>query len=142
VKVVSRRLQFSTLGERDSLDTRDITGDVAEAVRASGLSDGIVTVFVAGSTGALATVEFEGGLKKDLKAMLDRLVPRAIPYAHDEAWHDGNGHSHIRASLLGASLTVPFNDKRLALGTWQQIAFIELDVHSRKRELVLQIIGE
>jgi len=142
LRVVSRRLRLSTRGEGESLDIRDITVEVAEAVQASGLKDGIVTVFVAGSTGAVATIEYEKGLRKDLKALLDRVAPRGVPYAHDEAWEDGNGHSHLRASLLGASLTVPFNDHRLALGVWQQIVFIELDVRNRDRELVLQVIGE
>ncbi|MEM3046879.1 MAG: secondary thiamine-phosphate synthase enzyme YjbQ [Candidatus Bathyarchaeia archaeon] len=142
MKVVSRRLQLSTRGERDSLDIRDITGDVAEAVRASGTRDGIVNVFAVGSTAALTTIEFEEGLKKDLKAMLERVAPRGVPYAHDEAWRDGNGHSHLRASLLGPSITIPFNDRRLALGVWQQLVFVELDIRSREREVVVQIIGE
>lgn len=137
--VVTRQLSISTQGEGDILD---ITGDVAEAVAGSKLRSGVVTVFVPGSTGALTTIEYEPGLLKDLPNILERLAPKKLGYEHERRWHDGNGHSHVRASIIGPSITVPFVDGRLTLGTWQQLVFIELDVHSRRRELVLQIMGE
>jgi secondary thiamine-phosphate synthase enzyme len=120
----------------------DITGDAAAAVARSGLRDGAVTIFTPGSTGAITTIEFEPGLRQDFPAMLERIVPRNIPYQHDLTWHDGNGHSHTRASLLGPGITVPFCSRQLTLGTWQQIVFIELDNKARQRKLVVQIIGE
>jgi secondary thiamine-phosphate synthase enzyme len=137
--VVTRQLSISTQGEGDMLD---ITGNVAEAVAGSKLRSGVVTVFVPGSTGALTTIEYEPGLLKDLPNILERLAPKNLGYEHERRWHDGNGHSHVRASIIGPSITVPFVDGRLTLGTWQQIVFMELDVHSRRRELVLQIVGE
>jgi secondary thiamine-phosphate synthase enzyme len=97
---------------------------------------------VPGSTGALTTIEYEPGLLHDLPTALERVAPRETSYEHDKRWHDGNGHSHVRASILGPSLTVPFEDGKLILGTWQQIIFIELDVRARTRDLVVQIIGE
>ena len=137
--VVTKYLSLNTRGEGDILD---ITDAVSKAVVESGLKNGVVTVFVPGSTGALTTIEYEPGLLKDLPNMLERIAPRNIPYEHEKRWHDGNGHSHVRASLIGPSLTVPFIDGRLTLGTWQQIVFVELDIRSRSRRLILQIIGE
>ena len=95
-----------------------------------------------GSTAAVTTIEYEPGLRRDFPIMLDRIIPKNIEYKHDETWHDGNGHSHVRASLIGPSLSVPFKDRNLILGTWQQIVFIELDIRSRQRRITLQIIGE
>jgi secondary thiamine-phosphate synthase enzyme len=120
----------------------DITRQTDEAIKASGLQDGIVAIFVSGSTAAVTTIEYEPGLKKDFPAMLDRVAPKNIEYEHDNTWHDGNGHSHVRASLIGPSLTVPFNDKRLMLGTWQQIVLVETDTRPRERSIILQMIGE
>ena len=120
----------------------DVTEDVAQAVVESGLKNGVVTIFVPGSTGALTTIEYEPGLLKDLPNILERMAPKGLEYEHERRWHDGNGHSHVRASIIGPSLTVPFVNGRLTLGTWQQIVFLELDVHSRNRQLILQIIGE
>lgn len=137
--VKTKQLSFRTHGEGDILD---VTRDVADAVVETELKNGIVTVFVPGSTGALTTIEYEPGLLKDLPDMLERMAPKNLAYEHEKRWHDGNGHSHVRASLIGPSLTVPFANGRLTLGTWQQIVFLELDVHSRNRNLVLQIIGE
>ena len=137
--VVTKYLSLNTRGEGDILD---ITHAVFKAVVESGLKNGVVTVFVPGSTGALTTIEYEPGLLKDLPNILERIAPRNIPYEHEKRWHDGNGHSHVRASLIGPSLTVPFIDERLTLGTWQQIVFVELDIRSRSRRLILQIIGE
>jgi secondary thiamine-phosphate synthase enzyme len=137
--VETKQLSIRTRGEGDILD---ITGEVAEALVETELKNGIVTVFVPGSTGALTTIEYEPGLLKDLPNLLERIAPKNLVYEHEKRWHDGNGHSHVRASLIGPSLTVPFTNGRLTLGTWQQIVFIELDVHSRVRNLMLQIIGE
>ena len=137
--VKTKQLSIHTRGEGDILD---VTSAVAEAVVETKLKNGIVTVFVPGSTGALTTIEYEPGLLKDLPDMLERVAPKNLVYEHEKRWHDGNGHSHVRASLIGPSLTVPFFNGRLTLGTWQQIIFVELDVRSRSRNLILQIIGE
>lgn len=137
--VKTKQLSIHTRGEGDILD---ITEQVAEVVAETKLKNGIVTVFVPGSTGAISTIEYEPGLLKDFPNMLERIAPKNLVYEHEKRWHDGNGHSHVRASLIGPSLTLPFVDRRLTLGTWQQIIFMELDVRSRVRNLVLQIIGE
>ncbi|MCP8323570.1 MAG: secondary thiamine-phosphate synthase enzyme YjbQ [Candidatus Methylarchaceae archaeon HK02M2] len=137
--VLTKHLSLSTKGE---LDMIDITNSVGKVVKDTKLENGIVTVFVPGSTGALTTIEYEPGLLKDFPDMLERIIPKSLEYEHEKRWHDGNGHSHVRASLIGPSLTIPFKEKRLILGTWQQVVFIELDIHSRSRELILQIIGE
>ena len=137
--IVTKQLSVHTRGEGDILD---ITSDVAEEVVKTRLKSGIVTVFVPGSTGALTTIEYEPGLLEDLPNALERIAPKNMPYEHEKRWHDSNGHSHVRASLIGPSITVPFVNGRLTLGTWQQIAFMELDVRSRSRNLVLQIVGE
>ena len=137
--VKTKQLSIHTKGEGDILD---VTGAVAEAVVETGLKNGIVTVFVPGSTGALTTIEYEPGLLKDFPNMLERIAPKNLVYEHEKRWHDGNGHSHVRASLIGPSLTVPFANGRLTLGTWQQIIFMELDVRSRVRNIILQIMGE
>jgi len=120
----------------------DITRSTSKAVEDSELKQGIVTIFVAGSTAAVTTIEFEPGLKTDFPKMLSRIAPKNIEYAHDKTWHDGNGHSHVRASLVGPSLTIPFKDNRLLLGTWQQIVVMEMDVRQRERKIILQIMGE
>jgi len=132
-------LAFKTTGGGHIID---ITEDVARFVKGSGIKDGIVTVFVPGSTGAVTTIEFEPGLLKDVPDALERLFPKGMPYAHDQTWHDGNGHSHVRAAFLGPSLTVPVTEGGLTLGTWQQIVFVELDNRSRNRSLVVKMIGE
>jgi secondary thiamine-phosphate synthase enzyme len=137
--VKTKQLSIHTKGEGDILD---VTGAVAEAVVETKLKNGIVTVFVPGSTGALTTIEYEPGLLKDFPNLLERIAPKNLVYEHEKRWHDGNGHSHVRASLIGPSLTVPFANGRLTLGTWQQIIFMELDVRSRVRNLILQIMGE
>ena len=133
---------------RRSLDSRgdghilDITSSVAEAVHASELSQGVATVFVTGSTAGLTTIEYEPGLVHDLSAAFERLFPQAMEYRHHETWHDDNGHSHVRASMLGPSLAVPFVDDELTLGTWQQIILVDFDTRPRSREFVFQMIGE
>jgi secondary thiamine-phosphate synthase enzyme len=137
--VKTKQISIHTRGEGDILD---ITSRVAEVVAESKLENGIVTIFVPGSTGALTTIEYEPGLLEDLPNMLERIAPKNIVYEHEKRWHDGNGHSHVRASLIGPSLTVPFVNSRLTLGTWQQIVFLELDARSRARNIVLQIMGQ
>lgn len=120
----------------------DITKKVDAAVKKSGIKDGIVTVFVPGSTGGITTIEYESGLIADLPEMFEKLIPYKAGYEHDATWGDANGGSHLRASLMGPSLTVPFNGGEMTLGTWQQICFIDFDTKPRNRELVVQIIGE
>ena len=137
--VKTKTLQVKSKGENDIID---ITQETIEAVQKSHVKNGIVTVFVSGSTGALTTIEYEPGLLGDFPKMLDRVAPKNMEYGHEKMWHDGNGHSHVKASLLGPSITIPFQDSKLIIGTWQQIVFIELDTRSRNRNLVLQIVGE
>ena len=121
---------------------QDITHRVAQIVRASGIRTGTVNVFHVGSTAALGTIEFEPGLQRDLPELLDRLIPASTDYGHEMAWHDGNGHSHLQATWLGPSLTVPVHDAQPILGTWQQIFHLECDVRSRRREIVVTVMGE
>ena len=118
----------------------NITASVSKAVEDSKLKQGIVTIFIAGSTAAVTTIE--PGLKTDFPKMLSRTAPKNIEYEHDKTWHDENGHSHVRASLIGPSLTIPFKDSRLSLGTWQQIVIVEMDIRQRERKIILQIMGE
>src|SRR5919199_5474893 len=137
--VITRAIKINSKGENDMID---ITDQTLKAIQESKLKDGIVTVFVSGSTAAVTTIEYEPGLRIDFPKMLNRIIPKDIEYEHDKTWHDGNGHSHVRASLIGPSLTVPFKDRNLILGTWQQIVFCELYTRSRKRRITLQIIGD
>lgn len=131
-----------SLNTRGDTDIHDITDAVTRQVAQSGLRDGIVTVFCPSSTSALTTIEYESGALSDLRRLFDEIIPENREYAHNARWHDGNGHSHIRASLLGPSLTIPFVNGELTLGTWQQIIYIDFDNKPRRRELVLQVIGE
>ncbi len=137
--VETKSLKIQTKKENEIID---ITEKVSGAIKNSRVKDGTVTVFVSGSTGALTTIEFEPGLLHDFPEMLSRVAPNDVDYAHEQMWHDGNGRSHVKASLVGPSLTIPFTNKNLTLGTWQQIVFLELDTRERTRDLVLQIIGE
>jgi len=121
---------------------QDVTAEVAAIVGRSGIDTGTVQIFNVGSTAAVGTIEFEPGLQRDLAETLDRLIPPSTSYGHEQAWHDGNGHSHLQASWLGPSLTVPVSDGRLVLGTWQQIFHLECDVKPRRRALVVTVIGE
>ncbi len=137
--IKTKTLKIKSKGENDMID---ITQQTEDTIKESYIKDGVVTLFVSGSTGALTTIEYEPGLLVDFPKMLERIAPKNIEYGHEKMWHDGNGHSHVKASLIGPSLTVPFKDKKLLLGTWQQIVFLELDTRSRNRNLVLQIVGE
>ena len=123
-------------------DMQDLSDAVSRIVGQSGIKTGMVHVFVVGSTGAIGTIEFEPGLKNDLPQMLDRLIPPSREYGHEQAWHDGNGHSHLQATLLGPSLTVPITVGKLRLGTWQQIIHLECDIHARERAIIMTVIGE
>ena len=130
------------LSTRGNADAQDITPQIAQVVRQSELSNGTVTIFCPSSTSALTTIEYENGCISDLQRLFEEIIPGNREYAHNARWHDGNGHSHIRAALLGPSLTIPFVGGNLTLGTWQQVIYVDFDVRSRHRELVLQIIGE
>lgn len=137
--VVTQTIELSTTG---NADIRDITRQVAEAVSGSGLANGTVTVFCPSATSAVTTLEYESGCISDLQRLFDEIVDPARHYAHNARWGDGNGHSHVRAALLGPSLTIPFVSSRLTLGTWQQIIYVDFDNRSRRRRLVAQIVGE
>ncbi|RLC67386.1 MAG: YjbQ family protein [Chloroflexi bacterium] len=137
--VINTRIHVQTKGDCELLD---ITHQVAQKIEESDIKDGTVTVFVTGSTAGVTTIEYERGVLSDFQSMWDRAVPRDIPYRHDAAWGDGNGHAHVRASLLGPSLVVPFVNSRMMLGTWQQIVLADFDNRTRSRDIVLQIMGE
>ena len=139
MSVKTNYIKLSTQGNSDVID---ITPQVAKKLAESGLSDGAVTIFVAGSTAALTTVEYEPGLVRDIKELFEKIAPSNKEYHHNERWHDDNGHSHVRASLVGPSLTIPFVDKKLTLGTWQQVVLIDFDNRARQREIALQFMGE
>ncbi len=137
--VYQHEINLATRGHRDM---HDVTAKVAEAVRASGVTIGLVNVHVIGSTGAVGTIEFEPGLQRDLPEILDKLMPPSRHYGHEQAWHDGNGHSHLQATMLGPSVSVPVSGGKPILGTWQQIFFLECDVKPRRRTLVVTVQGE
>lgn len=132
-------INLNTVG---NADIQDITHQVSQTVAESGLNDGVVTVFTPSSTSGLTTIEYESGCLSDLRRLFDEIIDPARHYAHNARWGDGNGHSHVRAALLGASFCVPFVNRRLTLGTWQQIIFIDFDNRQRRRELVVQLMGE
>jgi len=137
--VLTFELRFETKGEVEMVD---ITEEVRGFVKRSGLSSGLVCIHCPGATGAVTTIEYEDGLLEDFPAMLEAIAPKEKVYQHHLRWHDGNGHSHVRASLMGPSLTIPFVNGEPVLGTWQQIAFVELDNKNRDRKLVIQVMGE
>jgi secondary thiamine-phosphate synthase enzyme len=137
--VLTYPIRLSTSGNTDA---HNISGTVAEIVARSGLHAGTVTIFCPSSTSAVTTVEFEPGCIADLRSMFEGLVPSDHAYAHNATWDDGNGHSHMRASLLGPSLTVPFTGGQMTLGQWQQILYVDFDIRPRKRELIVQLMGE
>jgi secondary thiamine-phosphate synthase enzyme len=137
--VITKTIQVQSAGEGDLIN---LTEQTAKIVEQSKIVDGIVTVFISWCTAAVTTIEYEPGLKSDFPEMLSRIAPRNIEYEHDNTWHDGNGHSHVRASLIGPSLTIPFKDCRLLLGAWQQIVLIEMDTRPRRRSIITQVMGE
>lgn len=138
MEIISETIQLQTAGDGDVLD---ITAQVARAVQESGCHAGIVTIFCPSATSALTTIEYEAGCVADLRRLFDEIIAADRHYAHNARWGDGNGHSHVRAALLGPSLTIPFNDGRLTLGTWQQIIYVDFDNRSRQRNLVAQVLG-
>ena len=137
--IVTKKISLQTQGQCDIID---ITHQVEQQLAETRLNSGIVTLFVTGSTAGITTTEFEPGLVADFKSMWERVAPQNITYDHNRRWGDGNGHSHVRASLLGASLVIPFNDNKLALGTWQQIVLVDFGNRPRTRQIVLQVMGE
>ncbi len=135
----TERVGISTRGDGEMVD---LTSRVQDVISESGFSEGQVTVFVPGATGGVTTIEYEPGLIRDLPEAFERIAPRGARYFHDETWHDGNGHSHVRASILGPSLTIPFSNGRMILGTWQQIIVVDFDNRPRRRDIVVQLNGE
>ncbi|NIO48167.1 MAG: YjbQ family protein [Candidatus Aminicenantes bacterium] len=139
MKIISDSLSFSTRGFSDM---KDLTQEASKKLSENGLQNGILNLFVPGSTGGLTTIEYESGLVKDFSELMEKVIPSNATYHHDARWGDGNGFSHVRAALVGASLNVPFSNGRLNLGTWQQIVFIDFDNRSRSRMVLLQFMGE
>jgi secondary thiamine-phosphate synthase enzyme len=139
MKVITEKIEVNTRGNTDIID---ITTKVQEIITNSGLKEGNALVFAVGSTAGITTIEYEPGLLKDLPELLEKLIPSSRPYHHDKTWGDGNGYSHLRASMLGSSFQVPFSKGYLLLGTWQQIVFIDFDNRSRQRKIIVQLIGE
>jgi secondary thiamine-phosphate synthase enzyme len=139
MEIETHSLSISTKGYCDIVD---ITDEVGGLIISNNFTEGNVLVFAGGSTAGITTIEYEPGLLEDYPKFFERIAPTNINYEHDNTWHDGNGHSHIRAAIQGASLTIPFSKGRLLLGTWQQIIFIDFDNRSRKREITVQIIGK
>jgi len=137
--VVTKQISLQSKGNCDIID---ITPQVEAQLAGAEINNGTVNVFITGSTAGVATIEYEPGLVADFQDLWQRIAPKDIPYQHDRRWGDGNGFSHVRASLLGASLVIPFNNKRLALGTWQQIILVDFDNRPRSRQIILQIMGE
>lgn len=137
--VFQEQLAVSTRGHGDM---HDLTRDISIIVARSGAQTGVVHVFVVGSTAAVGTIEFEPGLRKDLPEMLDHLMPPSRDYGHEQAWHDGNGHSHLQATVLGPGLTVPIAEGKPILGTWQQVFLLECDTRARQRTIVITVMGE
>ena len=134
-----QQISLSTKGHGDM---HDLTEQIAVIVNSTGIKTGLMHVFNVGSTAALGTIEFEPGLQRDLPAILDKLIPPSRSYGHEQTWHDGNGHSHLQATLLGPSLTVPIAEGKLVLGTWQQVFHLECDVLGRQRTLVVTVVGD
>lgn len=139
MKIFGDTISLTTRGFND---VQDITAAVVESLGRSGLRDGLAVIFAAGSTAGVTTIEHEPGLVKDFSQLMEKVAPSGASYSHDLRWGDGNGFSHVRASLLGPSLTVPFSEGRLKLGTWQQIVFVDFDNRARSRTVVLQFMGE
>jgi secondary thiamine-phosphate synthase enzyme len=139
MKIVTDSISLSTRGDADIID---ITPHVSAMLGKHGFTHGQALVFVSGSTAGVTTIEYEPGLLKDIPAAFEKIAPQNAHYHHEDTWHDGNGHSHVRAAMLGCSLTTPFKDGRLLLGTWQQIVLIDFDNRPRRREVVVQILGE
>ncbi|MCX8057048.1 MAG: secondary thiamine-phosphate synthase enzyme YjbQ [Ignavibacteria bacterium] len=139
MKVLTEKIEINTRGKTDIID---ITHKVQEVISRSGIKEGNALVFAVGSTAGITTIEYEPGLLKDLPELFEKLIPSSKTYHHDSTWGDGNGYAHLRASMLGASLQIPFSRGELLLGTWQQIVFIDFDNRPRQRRIIVQLIGE
>lgn len=139
MKMVTSELQFETTGQTDIID---ISGNVQEEVLQSHVQDGSILLFISGSTAGLTTIEFESGVVNDLRKAINRIAPKNIPYEHDRRWGDGNGYSHVRAALLGPSLSIPLREGKVLLGTWQQIVLLDFDNRPRRRRVTVHIMGE
>ena len=137
--IVNRTLEIKTQGNTDIIN---ITPDIERSLSTAGIRQGAVTVFSAHTTCSVTIMEYEPGLIADFKKAWERIVPRDIPYEHDKRWGDGNGYSHVRASMLGFSVTIPFTDSQMVLGTWQQVVLVDFDVRPRERRIILQFSGE
>jgi len=137
--IKTEEIRFSSKGYCHIVN---ITDEVAGKIRGSGINSGIVTIFTPSATSGLTTIEFEPGLIKDLPEFFEKILPSGVPYHHDETWNDGNGFSHMRSALIGPSVTVPFVDGEMTLGTWQNIVFLDFDNRNRSRRLIVQIMGE
>ena len=137
--VKTEEIKFQTSGPGDIID---MTAEIQKAVKKSGITNGIVTVFAPGSTTGITTIEYEPGLIRDVPELMEKLVPSDRSYHHDDTWHDGNGFSHLRSAMIGSDITVPFVGGKLTLGTWQQVVFLEFDNRARNRHVILQIMGE
>ena len=142
VILMTVKTAFISLSTQGNADIRDITDQIAGAIAKSGLTSGTATIFCPSATSALTTIEYERGALSDLRRLFDEIVPSNREYAHNARWHDGNGHSHVRAALLGPSLTIPFVEGQLTLGTWQQVIYVDFDNRPRQRKLTVQLIGE
>ncbi|NSL76338.1 MAG: YjbQ family protein [Thaumarchaeota archaeon] len=138
MNIITKEITIKTKHENQMIDLSD---DINSEIKSSGLETGIVTIFTRHSTGAITTIEYEPGLEKDFPAMLKRIAPDDIFYEHENTWHDGNGRSHVKASLIGSSITVPFKDQKLLLGQWQHVIFLECNIEGRDRQIVFQMIG-
>ena len=137
--VKAKRIKLQTKGRDDVVD---VTGEVEDFVSESKIKNGMANIFISGSTGSITTIEYEPGLVQDIKTIDEKLIPSSVSYAHDQTWGDANGYAHLRASIIGPSLTVPIVDGELTLGTWQQIIVIDHDNRPRSREVVIQVMGE
>ena len=139
MNITTKSMRLDTQGHCDMIN---ITSEIALEIVNSNINNGIATIFISGSTAGISTIEYESGVLKDFKDMWDRNVPQNIPYQHDRKWGDGNGYSHVRATLLGPSLVIPFVNKKMTLGTWQQIIVVDYDNRPRSRDIILQLMGE
>ena len=137
--IKTEEIKFDSQGDGEIFD---MTGQIAEIIKSSGLNSGTVTVFTPSATSALTTIEYEPGLLQDLPEFFQKIIPSEVSYKHDETWHDGNGYAHLRAALVGPDITVPFTDGKMTLGIWQQIVFLDFDNRARNRKVIVQIIGE
>jgi secondary thiamine-phosphate synthase enzyme len=137
--IKTEEIRFNSKGNCHIID---VTPRIRENIKSSGINSGIITIFTPSATSGLTTIEYEPGLLQDLPEFFEKVLPSNVPYQHDLTWHDGNGHAHLRAALIGPDITIPFTDSQLHLGTWQQVVFLDFDNRKRERRLIFKIIGE